>query len=307
VSLLGDIMRVPWAAGDVTFPEKMREFFKGVEKIESVLDDQANLEMVFSILCAVSGIRFIVSTKAHPRLATVMTTVTNGLDDFWHFFILFSIVYCGFACHAVVQFGGYAIEFKDFKTAFMTQWVMMQGSIPEEGLSETPFTFIFYVLFFHVVVFFLMINFLLAIIVEAFLECKQGAEEDETELSFQADVVATIQAYIVGFRNGWPKRMAIVQEMDKLNTVRITDSMLADVFPKWSKQSRATFFKYYLSYDCCRLKPHWARMKGISREAQIEELEHRMRKMLAEQRQQNMMEIKKLLSEHERVPQTTTV
>jgi len=171
----------------------------------------------------------------------------------------------------------------------------MQGSIPEEGLVDG--LFISYVLLFHLVVFFLLINFFLAIIVEAFLKCKQGAEQDETELTFFADVGMTLHAYFVGLRNGWPRRLSIVRELDMLQTVRITDSMLADAFPKWSKQSRASFFRFYLSYDFCRLKPHAARMKGISREEQIEELEHRMRKLLTEQRQQNMMEMKKLLSE----------
>jgi len=159
----------------------------------------------------------------------------------------------------------------------MSQWDMMQGGMPEEGLEEG--LFICYVIFFHLIVFFLLINFLLAIVVEAFLKCKQVANDDETEKSFPADVALTIQSYIMAARNRWPRRLVLVHKMQELKTHRIIDTMLVNMFPNWSVQSRESFFKYYLGYEFCRLKPRQARMMGMSVHQAVDEIECRMKKL----------------------------
>lgn len=280
--VVGDIMRVPWANGGIPVESKMRLFFRALEELEDALDSRNEFYVLFAALSCLVIMRFIASTKPHPRLAILMRTLIHGFDDLWHFGLLFSIIYAGFACTAVLQFGAYVEAFKDFRTAFMTQWELMQGNLPEQGLDRYPL--IFYTIFFHLIVFFLMINFLLAIIVEAFLKCKEDAQNDETEKSFLTDVALTIHAYIVGFRNRWPSRLVIAQELAGLDTFRVTDSQLAKMFPEWDHTSRAAFFKYYLSYPFCHIKQHKERLQGMSTEKFVEEVGMKLERMFDEHR-----------------------
>merc|ERR1712008_442358 len=161
-----------------------------------------------------------------------------------------------------------------------SQWSMMQGEVPDEGLAERLFTL--YVISFHLVVFFLLVNFFLAIIVEAFLHSKQDTVINDTELSFLQDVIWTIQATILGLRYRWPRRMLMVQKLEKFTTYRVTDSMMEEMFPTWSAQSRAHFFKYYLSHDFCHLKQHHARLKHLTRQGAVDEIERRIQRVLEE-------------------------
>ena len=116
--------------------------------------------------------------------------------------LLFLLMFCGFAGLAAISFGGERVEFATLSASFETLFDMMLGEVPigSDGASSLlrwsndPLMFIFVVTF-NFLIFFVMLNFIIAIIVEAYLNTKKMVENDETEQEFFTDCCSTIKAW----------------------------------------------------------------------------------------------------------------
>ena len=93
------------------------------------------------------------STQAHPRIALLVSTITTGWDDMFHFFVLFSIVFFSGGMIARLQFGQDDRNFSTYAATLHTQYQMVTGTMPANwGSSLSMFI---YCISFNLVIYFL--------------------------------------------------------------------------------------------------------------------------------------------------------
>ncbi|MFN9899359.1 MAG: hypothetical protein ACK55Z_11335, partial [bacterium] len=102
---------VPWERRDVELGTKMESFFELLTKLESLNDREDTMSIFYFILSAAQLLRLIFQTSSHPRTAMLVNTLSEGLDDLWHFSLLLMIVMIGFIMLGIAQFAGARSEF----------------------------------------------------------------------------------------------------------------------------------------------------------------------------------------------------
>jgi len=283
MDILGDVLRIPWPSGDVEFSEKLSTLFDQIQKIGAVMTfDKRMSYFSYGLLCLVL-FRFILATRNHPRLALMVLTIMNGIDDFFHFALLFGFVFCAFCALAVFQFGGSIKGVQDFPTAFTSQWQMMAAELPDDGMP----TFLFgaYVVTFHFVVYYLLVNFLLAIVVESYMRAKAAAVEQQTEQNFFMDALDTLYVYFMGLIYRWPDRLTLANWLEDQHTFRITYSQLRIFDANWRVASRRRFLQCYYNYSFCKPLQHRERpceRAAMTIEDGVDELSKRVAIMLGQ-------------------------
>jgi hypothetical protein len=104
----------------------------------------------------------------HPRLNLLMGTIKHALSDLWHAFILVITLMGFFAGIGNWRFGDSRQDFSSFSRAMATEFMMMFGEFPDGWDSRWDLQ-VFITLYFFVI-FVFVLNFLLAIIVEAYMQ-----------------------------------------------------------------------------------------------------------------------------------------
>ena len=161
-------------------------------------DLEKNMSYFYFAVAALLFFKLIMATEAHPRIAMLVQTIRIGLDDIIHFVLLFVLVTFGYMVLGMAQFGHFRSEFQDFDSAFRTLWDMQLGSMLGGGTirssqwSTDPLLWL-YQMTYMVLNFFIMFNFVIAIIVEAYMQVKNEVMEDDTEQAIWTDTVCAMQ------------------------------------------------------------------------------------------------------------------
>lgn len=198
-----EFVNVPFRDSTETVQTKVDMFFQAIVTMRMLLASEKMLQTLGFFVMVLMLIRVINTTAVHPRIGVLIGTVKAGLDDIWHYAILFLLVFCFASMVATWSFGTRA-EFEDLETSMQTQFNMLLGNLPPK-YDEDPLLII-YISLSIVVQFFLMLNFLLAIIIENYMKVRQHIEDVQTEREFTYDVLVTIRHGTLGIFNNWPNR-----------------------------------------------------------------------------------------------------
>ncbi len=95
-------------------------------------------------------IRLIVVISVHPRVSLLVATVSTGIDDFVHFFLLLGIVFLCFALIALKRFASKYDNFATFPTTLVTQFQLMIGEMPANWADDVLLAI--FILFFLIAV-----------------------------------------------------------------------------------------------------------------------------------------------------------
>ena len=95
MSFMEDLDRVMWEDTEVNVDsdavdKKVNALFKLLSRIDERSDLDIGARYYGFALCLLVMWAFIESTRTHPRLALLVDTVENAMDDTFHFFILFA-------------------------------------------------------------------------------------------------------------------------------------------------------------------------------------------------------------------------
>ncbi len=101
-------------------------------------------------------VRIIVAVSVHPRVSLLVATVTKGIDDFMHFFLLLGILYMCFALIALLRFAPTYDSFATFEITLVTEFQLMIGNLPVYWADDILLSI--FILFFLIAVFFLMVS-----------------------------------------------------------------------------------------------------------------------------------------------------
>merc|ERR1719387_1172367 len=124
------IRAVPWADPEVSLNEKVDGFFPIMSEIRDDATLTANMRVFFFANAIFVLLSLFFSTKTHPRVALLVSTVQDCYDDLFHFMLLWCVVYLSFGFLATVIFGTHHDSFGNIsETMFSTQFDMMIGGL----------------------------------------------------------------------------------------------------------------------------------------------------------------------------------
>lgn len=163
---------------------------KKLDNLVKMYADMNSLSTTIAFYYAVSGLNIIlyllrVLKLMHfqPRLGVVTRTLIRAASDLFHFFILFFVIFFGYAGLGHLVFGNTIESFATMQDSIMTCFEFLLGEIGvKEDLKQLSgkWSYAAGVLFFWtyaLLVFMILLNFVLAIIVDAYSEIKEESKE----------------------------------------------------------------------------------------------------------------------------------
>jgi hypothetical protein len=197
---------------------------------------ERSMNIMYFVLSAAQLLRLIMQTSAHPRTAMLVNTLSQGLDDLWHFSLLLMIVMVGFILLGTAQFAGARSEFDTQFKAFEMVWEMLLGSMPQSGaIPSQLWTYdklmMIYLMMYNFLCFMFMFNFIIAIICESYLAVTHAIKESEAEQEFFHDVAAVTVVSFKSFLWRWPPHRELVEKLKNLHKTRVSFIDMRAHFP----------------------------------------------------------------------------
>jgi len=267
------LLGVPWDAEDVAYDDKIAQFFEEFEGLSSTISAQQRLDLFGFLISVAMLVRIIVVISVHPRVSLLVATVTTGIDDFVHFFLLLGILIMCFGLIALLRFAPKYDDFANFEVTLVSQFQLMLGNLPDNFADDILLSI--FILFFLIAVFFLMLNFLLAIIVESYMRVKAEIERQETEQNLMADAGASLVVMAKRLLHRWPSTFRIIARLEEQSSkfsVGIENLDMPD--GSWSRESRVHFYRHYQRYDFLAKKPLPERITSF--DCAVDDLEKRI-------------------------------
>ena len=91
---------------------KVGLFLHALDVLEDDVEEEVQLSLFYLAIAAMQLFRLLYATKAHPRIAILVRTLTIAIDDLAHFSILFLFLIGGYMALGHSQFGGSRPEFE---------------------------------------------------------------------------------------------------------------------------------------------------------------------------------------------------
>lgn len=149
-------------------------------------------------------------------MAVLTSTVAKCMNNLLHFALLFIVIFLMLAFMSHWMMGDYISEFGSFDTAMYSQMRMFFGEFikaPEaddlHGIKLAMYWV--YAWTFMLVIWLLLLNFLLAIIVDAFVEVKDNFKDKKYMTNIASDIGGVTYTTLVATRKRWPSNKRLVQ------------------------------------------------------------------------------------------------
>eukprot|EP00281_Chroomonas_sp_CCMP1168_P016014 CAMPEP_0206220982 /NCGR_PEP_ID=MMETSP0047_2-20121206/5167_1 /ASSEMBLY_ACC=CAM_ASM_000192 /TAXON_ID=195065 /ORGANISM="Chroomonas mesostigmatica_cf, Strain CCMP1168" /LENGTH=1725 /DNA_ID=CAMNT_0053643677 /DNA_START=282 /DNA_END=5460 /DNA_ORIENTATION=+ len=242
--ILGHLDNIPWESVEVPLQYKKEEFFESIDELFTLIRTETQSNDFCIVILFVSLLRVIQCTSVHPRLALLTGTLANAADDLWHATLLILMLMGCFAGIGTWRFGSHRDDFESFEAAMQTEFIMFFGEFPEawqDGWDLQAFV----VLYFCICFLFVQ-NFLLAIVVEAYMNVRQAIIELKTEQEFWTDLYQVIHGHVLGLVKGWPNQGRlgrIISKWDSKRSVGFNDLLGTGLFR--SQVAVGSFLLYY--------------------------------------------------------------
>jgi len=154
------------------------DLFHKVDDVGLFIRD-ANIVAAFYPMCIM--VRLFKAFSAQPRLGVVTKTLHLASSDLFHFTIVMGAVFLTFAIMGVALFGSQFDRFSTIERSCMGLFRFLMGdfSIEEMETSGRPFA-TFYFIAFMMTVLLIMLNMLIAIILDVYVEAKNGAKSSSS-------------------------------------------------------------------------------------------------------------------------------
>jgi len=240
---------IEWHDEAVPLVEKKTRFF------DAILDLNASVETVNSakvlVFCAlvVSLMRVLQETSIHPRLSLLTGTLGYAAGHMAHALLVALIVMSSFAGIGLWRFGNSIAEFSTFSEAMAAELSLLFNPNLVEGWQD-QFELTVFSIFLLFAMVLVVLNFLLAIIVESYMQVRKEIEVCLIELSFFEDLFECVHVILRGSWYRWPPAAQIAAHLAKnrvKNSVGFAELDRMGIFP--SSESIKSFISYYHGYD----------------------------------------------------------
>lgn len=229
------ILNIPWGSREQTMEQKFETLFKGQEEIAQSMQQEEALRTCSFLILLLMVMRAIVYAGCHPRIAVLYATVVVSLDDMFHFFILFVLIFGVFAFGAHYGMGSEDPAFASLQSTLYTQFQMLFGEIPfAPSASVTNVT---YLVSFFLVITVVLLNYLLAVIVGAYDKVKEAIVESSVEANVLTDVyVSCWSRYKQNLSRTspkkWPDDVTVLTALDECKAEDVSLELLLSLRDK---------------------------------------------------------------------------
>ena len=204
--------------------KQMLRFFSDTKNLSTLLSNYVTGSACALVLLIM---RILKVLDFQERMGIVTRTITNAAVDLFHWLILFGLIFFLYVYMGFLIFGTAILSFSTVERSFQTCFGILLGEI---GVTEEMFNlpnkasvYIFYYTFI-MIVFFVLINVFLAIIVDAYVDVKNKAENSE---SLPKEVVMLSKSLLKSlpcFRIGGKRYLA--------------DSEIVHILEEWLEEER---------------------------------------------------------------------
>lgn len=243
--IYGDALQVQWANATVAYERKVEDYLAAVERIRELADEEdtiAAIAFLLMLLCILQVIQFM---RVHPRVNILAATLVAAIDDIFHFFVSFLLIFVLFSVLACASFGRSMPEYSSIGNSLLTQYMVITGGIGDYGDNST--SYIIYLLLLFTVQGLFMLNFFLAIVIDAYAAIKQKIVDQITEQNIVVDLVDVIIVSVKQCIHGWPSARRITDGLKRLPSNSVTTAELSSL--AGGGKSSESFVEYYSSYD----------------------------------------------------------
>jgi len=154
--------------------------------------------------------------NAHPKMAVLTSTVAKCMNNLVHFALLFLVILMMLAFMAHWMLGDYIREFGSYDTAMYSQMRMFFGEFIKaddaddlHGIKLAMYWV--YAWTFMLVIWLLLLNFLLAIIVDAFVEVKDNFKNKKYMSDVVRDCIGVSYTSLLAIKRRWPANKRLVE------------------------------------------------------------------------------------------------
>jgi len=269
-ALVQDLVSVPFVAADVSFDDKLVQFFAALDAVFQEFENKDQLSSFGFAIMILNLIKILQTTGAHPRVGVLVSTLGKALDDLVHFGILFIVIFLTFAYTGMWTFSNERSEFATLQAGMTTQFAMLNGEFPE-GFEEDN-RMIAYAVVTFAVQFLLMLNFLLAIVVDSYAAVKEDIKEQETDKDIFSDVFASVINGFTAFWKKWPsglhrklKTKLVVRAIGPshlVNALGISEDAARSIIETYSKNEAVPFAADDRDVYDSKLLQHAAKVMG---------------------------------------------
>lgn len=142
------------------------------------------LRLVATFAVFLLGLRVLKRFRFHPRLSLLTRTMGHALHQFVSFFVVFIVVFMTFAVSGTVLFGDRVAEFSSLSIATESCVNMLFGNFDTDTISDmySPVGMIYYWVY-MIIVSLVLLNMMLAIVLDAYAEVSQEANQARGNLA----------------------------------------------------------------------------------------------------------------------------
>ncbi|KAK3234029.1 hypothetical protein CYMTET_55689 [Cymbomonas tetramitiformis] len=241
--------------------EKLDEF-KRMGYMKRLYNFLTTLTITFTLL------RMLKLMDFHPDIGMITRTIRHGKTDLLNFMVLLVLVLLIYTVSGHILFGGNLTMFHRLRDSALTCFTMMLGDttfsedIPNLGGTYEILSGVFFFVTFMVIVFLFLLNALMAIIMNALSSVKHGAENDDVEEHFEANLVSELRDLVM-----YSIKNAVAASRKALNRAGVgrafdwertlTDSDIRHQIAHWDSALRADQIRSELAHrhDSVRQAP----------------------------------------------------
>ena len=198
---------VPFESKEWTFERKLDSFFSSLQTFYRILETDRQLYNTGFALMMILVSRIMMITDLHPRLRILVGTLRNSFSDLVHLAILFCVIFVVFAYVGTWMFGDQEVEFASFSQALWTQFGVLVGGGWRHDIGSNSRLTAFMVLS-TVTQYLLMLNFLLAIIVEGYMQVRREIEEVSATICVHGLFEDAGSTFLSSYRQAPPPHMS---------------------------------------------------------------------------------------------------
>jgi hypothetical protein len=243
---------IDWDNDKISVDEKKLRFFEGITQMKEEIAWAVVESRLLYLSLLICMLRMLQQTSLHPRLALITGTLSFAAQHLFHALIVAMSVMCSFAAVGELHFGIKRKEFSTFANALASEISMFFSPQPYAGWELDADLLIFTLILLFMITL-LVLNFVLAIIVEAYMQVCKQIEQILIEQNFAADILSVLSLLIHKTVWKWPWPDALADSLKSRYKVKhsigYAELDQTKLFP--THRSIVAFLHYYKQFDFC--------------------------------------------------------
>ncbi|EGZ05982.1 hypothetical protein PHYSODRAFT_450148, partial [Phytophthora sojae] len=179
----------PFKADDVGETEGINALLDVMGDLKTIAHYTAALRAVGAVVTALLCLQILNRFRFHPQLNILTRTVASALKQFGAFFVVFIVIFMGFAIIGSMIFGDQAKEFSSLTNSMRSCINIIFGQFDLDCIEDIPFSVVFF-WGYMIVVGIVLLNLMLAIVLDAYDQVSKESYKKASNLKLANRVIS---------------------------------------------------------------------------------------------------------------------